>query len=200
MAAAIVRRASLLLALLVLCAGFAGGSRAASDFSVKTDKRGNEVHVDARATLTAPLQLIWQTLTDYNHLSDFIPGISRSHLIEYRGTAAIVEQFGEAGFLFFKVPIDVVVESRELAPHVIEVRVLKGNLKKLDGRYQIEVGATPADPIVLRWRGVIEPETTLPPLFGEMILRSNVTDQFRGMVREIERRHARSGGTEALPK
>lgn len=188
------------LALLAVFAGFAGGSGAASDFAVRTDKRGSEVHVDAHATLSAPLPVIWQTLTDYNHLPDFIPGISRSRLIEYRGTAAIVEQLGEAGFLFFKVPIDVVVESLERAPHVIEVRVLKGNLKKLDGRYQIEEGATPADPIVLRWRGVIEPEKTLPPLFGEMILRSNVTDQFRGMVREIERRHARSIGTEAIPK
>lgn len=203
MAVAIVRRTLLLpatLALLAVLAGFAGGSRAASDFSVRTEKHGNEVHVDAHATLNVPLQLIWETLTDYNRLPDFIPGISKSRLLEYRGTAAIVEQLGEAGFLFFKVPIDVVVESLELAPRVIEVRVLKGNLKKLDGRYQIDVGATPADPIVLRWRGVIEPEKTLPPLFGEMILRSNVTDQFRGMVREIERRHARSGGTEALSK
>jgi ribosome-associated toxin RatA of RatAB toxin-antitoxin module len=150
--------------------------------------------VDAHATLAVPLQTIWQTLTDYNRLPEFIPGISRSRLIEYRGTAAIVEQYGEAGFLFFKVPVDVVVESLEIAPHVIAVRVLKGNLRKLDGRYEIEEGASPADPIILSWRGVIEPETTLPPLVGEMILRSNVTAQFRGMVREIERRHAQGIG------
>ena len=173
-----------------LMAALAGAGHAASDFSVKTEKRGEEVHVEARATLAVPLAVIWQTLTDYNRLSEFISGISKSRLIEYRGNAAIVEQFGEAGFLFFKVPIDVTVESLELPPHLLQVRVLKGNLKKLDGRYEIEEGAAPDAPIVLRWLGVIEPEEPLPPLFGELILRKNVTRQFRDMVDEIERRGA----------
>lgn len=200
MAAAQSLRMAGRLAMIALFMAGAGSIHAASDFSVKTDKRGNEVHVDARAVLNVPLALVWQTLTDYDHLADFIPGIARSRLIEYRGTAAIVEQYGEAGFLFFKVPIDVVVESLELAPNVIEVRVIKGNLKKLDGRYEIEEGSTPSDPVVLRWRGTIEPETKLPPLVGEMILRANVSDQFRGMVREIERRHGQAGATEEKRK
>ena len=179
--------------LMALLALFTDGSNAASDFSVKTEKRGDEVHVEARATLAVPLAVIWQTLTDYNRLSEFISGISRSRLIEYRANAAIVEQFGEAGFLFFKVPIDVTVESLELPPHLIQVRVLKGNLKKLDGRYEIEEGATPGAPIVLRWLGVIEPEEPLPVLFGELILRNNVTHQFRDMVNEIKRRGGQDG-------
>jgi len=182
----------------LLCASVA--AQAAAEVSVKTVKRGGAVEVEARATLQVPLELIWQTLTDYDHLSEFIPGISRSRLLEYRGTAAIVEQTGEAGILFFKFPIEVVVESLELAPYVIEVRVLKGNLKQLDGRYHIEMGARPQDGITLRWRGVIEPEMPLPPLIGEMVLRANVTDQFRGMVREIERRHANSAAPEVEVK
>lgn len=182
------QRAGAITAVMVLlaCAGVAQ----AAEVSVKTSKRGGVVVVDAQATLHAPLELIWQTLTDYDHLPEFIPGISSSHLLEYRGTAAIVEQTGEAGFLFFKFPIDVVVESLELAPYVIEVRILKGNLKQLSGRYLIEMGARPQDGAKLSWIGTIEPEVPLPPLIGEMVLRANVSDQFRGMVREIERRQA----------
>ncbi|HEX7811518.1 MAG TPA: SRPBCC family protein [Burkholderiales bacterium] len=181
-------------------AGVGGGSDAASDFSVKTEKRGDEVHVDARASLLAPLAVVWQTLTDYDRLPDFISGISKSRLLEYRSNAAIVEQVGQAGFLFFTVPIDVVVESMELPPHRIDVRLIKGNLKKLDGRYEIEEGATAADPIVLRWHGTIEPEKALPPLIGELILRNNVTRQFRDMVNEIERRGRQAGVRAEPPK
>lgn len=187
----------ILAGLVGVLAGFFGSGHAASDFSVTTDKRGDEVHVEARATLAVPLGVIWRTLTDYDHLSDFISGISKSRLVGYRNTAAIVEQVGEAGFLIFKLPIDVTVESLELPPHVVEVRLLKGNLKKLDGRYEIEEGATPADPIVLRWRGIIEPEKPLPPLVGELILRKTVTRQFRDMVNEIERRGAQAAGSPA---
>ena len=30
----------------------------------------------------------------------------------------------------------------------------------------------------------------MPPLLGELVMRSNVNDQFRGMVREIDRRES----------
>ena len=179
---------------LMALAGFCGSVHAASDFSVKTEKRGDEVLVEARATLAVSLAVIWRTLTDYNSFPGFISGMSKSRLVEYRNTAAIVEQVGEAGFLIFSLPIDVTVESLELPPHVIEVRLLKGNLKKLDGRYEIEEGATPADPIVLRWSGTVEPEKPLPALVGELVMRRSVTRQFRDMVDEIERRSAQAAG------
>lgn len=178
---------------LALAAAVAGAAQAAKDVSITTTKRGSAVEVDARATLHVPLALIWETLTDYNHLAEFILGISRSRLREYRGTAAIVEQAGEARFLFFRIPINVVVESREFAPDAIEVRVLQGNLKQLHGRYQVETGAVPGGALTLHWFGVIEPEMPLLPVVGEMALRANVSDQFLGMVDEIERRHAKKG-------
>lgn len=192
-------RLLVLAGLVAALAGFCGGGHAADGFSVKTDRRGDEVHIEARAVLAVPLAVIWQTLTDYDRLPGFISGISKSRLVEYRNTAATVEQVGEAGFLFFKLPIDVVVESLELPPNVIEVRLLRGNLKKLDGRYEIEEGATSADPVILRWSGIIEPENPLPPLIGELILRKSVTRQFRDMVHEIERRGAQAAGQSEPP-
>ena len=41
---------------------------------------------------------------------------------------------------------------------------------------------------MLHWTGVIEPESSLPAFIGVPLLRRNVSEQFRGMVREIERR------------
>lgn len=162
-------------------------SRAADNVSIHAEQQGSAVTIEARAPLVAPLPLIWATLTDYDQLANFIPGMQVSRVIERRGAAAIVKQLGEAGLFFIKRPIDVVVESLEIPPHVIEVRVLSGNLKKLDGRYQIEPDTQPGH-FVLRWFGVIEPQDGLPPIVGVPILRANIGAQFRGMVREIERR------------
>ena len=131
---------------------------------------------------------MWSTLTDYDRLASFIPGILKSRLLERRGPAAIVEQSGEARFLFFRFPIEVTVASVEWPPDEIEIHVLKGNLKQLDGGYRIERGA--GGSLVLHWRGRIQPEGMLPPLLGTMLMRSNIEDQFAGMVREIERRQA----------
>jgi hypothetical protein len=161
---------------------------AADDLSVVASRHGGAVQIDAHATLAVPFEVMWSTLTDYDNLSRFIPGMARSRLLGYRGAAAIVEQQGAASFLFVSLPIDVVVESLEQPPLAIQIRVLKGNLRRLDGSYLIE----PLGPgrYVLHWHGRIEPDYPLPPLLGEIVLRKNIEAQFHGMVREIERRAA----------
>jgi len=161
---------------------------AAEDVSVEAVRRGAAVEIDARATIHASLGTVWSTLTDYNRLAEFIPGMHRSRVIEQRGNEFIVEQVGEARFLFFTFPIDVTVASIARPPDAIDIRVVKGNLKRLDGGYRIETVS--AGTILLRWHGLIEPEALLPPLLGQAVLRANVEDQFIGMVREIERREA----------
>lgn len=176
------RAAALLLSSWVAVAG------AADDVSVETMRRGPAVEVSARATLDAPLALIWSTLTDYNRLAEFIPGMRRSRLVETRGAESVVEQSGEARLLVFTFPIEVTLISTARPPGALDVRVLKGNLKRLEGGYRIE----PAEEgrYHLRWNGLIEPDSPLPPLLGEAVMRSTIETQFVGMVREIERREA----------
>ena len=65
--------------------------------------------------------------------------------------------------------------------------MLKGNLKRLEGAYRLEPRA--GGRILLTWTGVIE-ALSMPPLLGELVMRSNIEDQFRGMVQEIDRRQA----------
>ena len=173
--------------LLAFAAGV-GVAQAAEPVFVHAAGRGSAVEIEARATLRAPHTLIWQTLTDYDHLSDFIPGMLKSQVIDRRGNAAIVEQSGNANILFFNYPIDVVIESLEVPPAFIGVRVLKGNLKQLEGGYRLEKIADTHDEFVLRWSGLIEPSLPVPLFISIRLLRSNIGDQFRGMVREIERR------------
>jgi hypothetical protein len=176
-------------ALLALIVGI-GAPQAAEQVSVQTSSRGSAVEIEARATLRAPYALIWQTLTDYDHLSDFIPGMSKSHVVDRRGNTATIEQSGHATILFFNYPIDVVIESLEIPPTFIGVRVLKGNLKQLEGGYRLEKIAETHDEFVLRWSGLIEPSLPVPLFISMPLLRANIRDQFRGMVREIERREA----------
>ncbi len=179
---------TLLLALLA-----AAGARAADDVSIETARRGEAVEVVCRATLRAPRDLIWQTLTDYNRLVEFIPGMLRSRVLEVRGPTSIVEQVGEVRFFLFSFPIEVTVATTDRPPDAIEVRLLKGNLKRLEGAYRIQ--ALDQGHFILHWRGLIEPESPMPPLIGELLMRASIADQFHGMVREIERREGlRRGG------
>jgi hypothetical protein len=169
-----------------------GTLSAADGLRVEAARSGTGVAVSARAGIHAPLDLIWSTLTDYEHLPEFIPGMRQSHVVSRRGPAAIVEQRGGAGILFFTLPIRVTVESAEYPPHLITIRMLSGNLRQLNGRYQLErMGG--AEDYILSWRGIIEPDIPLPAFITVPLMRASIEDQFTGMVREIERRsHLRS--------
>ncbi len=173
--------------MLVLLRALSAG--AAENFNVVADARGAAVGIDAQATLAVPHALIWSTLTDYGRLAEFIPGMQSSRITARQGPTAIVEQRGTAGFFIFSHDIDVVVASTEHPPDSIEIRVVKGNLRQLQGRYRVEKTAG-TDRWVLRWQGLIEPELSLPHFIGVPLIRASIADQFRGMVDEIERRNA----------
>jgi Polyketide cyclase / dehydrase and lipid transport len=175
---------------LLLLAAWTGVALGAGRVSVDAYAQGPAITVKARAVIKAPYALIWRTLTDYDHLSDFIPGMMTSHVVGRRGSTAFVEQTGEAGFWLFSFPVNVLVASHEEPPSFIGIRVLKGNLKQLDGGYRIEKAGRQNDEYVLRWSGVIDRPTLLPLFISVPLMRTKFAEQFRGMVNEIERREA----------
>lgn len=174
-------------------------SHAAGEIKVEATRKGEFVNVRAYASIEAHLSVIWMTLTDYDRLPEFIPGLRKSKVILRRGNTVTVEQSGEARFLMFNFPIDVTLEAIEKPPSSIQVRAISGNLRHFEGGYAIE-----PDPggsaTVLRWEGSIIPEISLPPLIGEVVMRMRIEDQFTGMVREIERRELARRGKEAPAK
>jgi carbon monoxide dehydrogenase subunit G len=176
-----------LTAAFLLLLPLAAGQVRADDISVEARRRDQALEVVCRALLEAPLELIWQTLTDYARLAEFIPGMSKSRVLSQSGAVTVVEQVGTARFLFVSIPIEVTLSSTARPPYAIDASLLKGSLKRLEGTYRIEPQA--GGRMLLSWTGVIEAES-MPPLIGEMLLRSSIEDQFRGMVREIERRDA----------
>ncbi len=174
---------------LALLAAQAGAAGAAEDLAVAVERTGSLFAVRARATVAAPLALVWQVLTDYERLPQFIPGISSSVVVLRSPDRVLVEQRGEARFLIFSFPIEVRYEVRESHPHWIASRAVGGNLRRMSGRYDINPdGARPG--VQLDYTGEIEPDFDLPPLVGPFALRSMVEEQFTAMVDEIERRAA----------
>ena len=158
---------------------------------------GELIEVRAQATVNAPLALVWGTLTDYERLPEFIPGLKKSRILSRAGATTTIEQSGEARFLFLSVPIEVTVESTERPPH-LEVRRVAGTLRHLQGRYETEVLADPSL-VQLRWIGTIAPAMDLPPFIGSTLVRISIHQQFAGMVREIERREATRKKGAAVP-
>ena len=168
-----------------------------NDVQVQAERKGAVVEVQAQALLQAPMDVVWRTLTDYERLPEFIPGLETSRVIARSGAQVQVAQTGRARFLFLTVPIAVILESTERPPDVVEVRRISGSIEHLQGRYEARPQADGR--VLLRWTGSISPDADLPPLIEAALVRLSVHDQFVGMVQEIERR-AGSRGSAPPPR
>jgi len=159
-----------------------------------TGTRSEEITARARALIAAPASLVWQVLTDYEHLPGFIPGIFRSSVRLKEGNRLLLEQTGEARFLLFSFPIEVRLEVLEWPPEWISSRVVSGNVRRMNGRYELHQDSS-RNNVLLRYYGEIEPDFALPPIVGIAALRIMAEEQFTAMVMEIERRAQSSGGS-----
>lgn len=177
-------------ALCMLCSPFALAG-ATEVIGVKAQRQGTAVQVTTQALVRAPFDVIWQALTDYDRLAEFVPGLISSRVLERQGNTVTVEQSGKARLWFFTYAIDVVVEVTEQPPSRLGVRVLRGNLRQLEGGYQLEKIDGKEGEYLLQWSGVIEPSNPVPHAISLPLIRKNISEQFDGMVREIERREAR---------
>jgi ribosome-associated toxin RatA of RatAB toxin-antitoxin module len=172
-------------AVLTLCAGLAQG---ADKVSVTTAAEGRAVRVHAQAIVHASREVIWRTLTDYENLPRFIPGMEKSQVLRRDGNVAVVEQVGRTSFLFFTYPIHVVVRTEEIEPRMLRIRLVSGNLKQLDSTYRIESVGGGDQKFLLRWTAIMDADLPVPLFAAVRLVRMDAQEQFGGIIGEIERR------------
>jgi ribosome-associated toxin RatA of RatAB toxin-antitoxin module len=175
-----------LLAAIAMLVALRATAQEAAVVDVLAERNGDLIDVRALAVVRASLAVVWGTLTDYERLPEFIPGIETSRIIDRQGATITVAQTGQARFLFLTLPIAVTLQSTERPPHVVEVRRIAGSVRHLQGRYEAE--QLPDRKVRLRWIGSVSLHPDLPPLIGMTLARLSIQEQFQGMVREIENR------------
>ena len=75
--------------------------------SVAVERDGDTFYVRARASVAVDPRIAWETLTDYEHMPDFLPNVERSRVIARSGTRLTVEHIGQFPLFFFDIPVRV---------------------------------------------------------------------------------------------
>jgi ribosome-associated toxin RatA of RatAB toxin-antitoxin module len=155
---------------------------------IETHRRNETITVEVSAEMAVDPGTVWSVITDYDHLARFIPYMRSSRVLQRDADHVIVEQTGELAFLFFRQPVDVMLEVVESPPARVAARAIGGNLRALEGRYTIE--SLPSGYTRLSYSGRLVPDFDVPPVIGRIALQSVMSRQFDAMVREIVRRDA----------
>lgn len=177
------------LLLWVACCG-PSPSLAAEPTSFALERSGEVFTVRGSALIATQPEAIWQVVTDYDDIANFVPGFSSSRVIESSpqdsGRELLVEQKGAMGPKIF--PLDFTIQLRvvEFPYRRIEIERVSGSARQYRAVYQIE--PVDAQHTRLDFDAVIESDRFIPPWLGTSLMRSTLADQFGALVREIERR------------
>ena len=173
---------------LAMAAACADGPVSAAPVQLDVSREAGLVELRISTTVAAPREVIWAVLTDYDNTAQWVPDMERSVVLSRRPGGATVEQSGRADVLFFHMAINSVVDVQEWPPNRIEVKLVRGDFKRLSGAYELKRLGDGDARYELRWQGQLELAAAVPGFVAEPLLANNLKRSFAGLVQEIERR------------
>ncbi len=93
------------------------------------------------ARLNTPVkpEHLWSVLTDYNHLSGFIPNLSKSKLVSRTANKVILDQVGCQKFIGINFSAYVQIELQEdQSSGTLSFHLIKGDFRRFDGVWRIQ--------------------------------------------------------------
>lgn len=112
----------------------------------KLENEKNSRRIESRISIDASLDSIWNILTDYERLADFIPGLALSKLIQKGPNFARLLQIGEQNLAFglkfdAKGVIDCFEKELETLPsgmkRDIDFKMIEGDFQLFEGKWSI---------------------------------------------------------------
>ncbi|WP_165873507.1 SRPBCC family protein [Parasulfuritortus cantonensis] len=158
----------------------------AAQSKVITDIGLSGVSIRAITAVNADRRVLWDTLTDYNRLAAFVPGMTLSRQISpANARTKQVEQRGEGGLLAMVLPDHVIMELDEQPYSRIGFRSVSGGLSSMQGEWVI-LGEQA--PVTLGYRARVVTALPPPPVLTEDYIREEIRLRMEAVAREAERR------------
>ncbi|XP_039830189.1 uncharacterized protein LOC120691231 [Panicum virgatum] len=168
------------------------GARAAHGVKCDVDVVSwRERRVLASVAVAADVDTLWQVITDYERLADFIPNLVQSVRIPCPHEGRIwLEQRGLQRALYWHIEARVVLDLQEVPDSIsgreLHFSMVDGDFKKFEGKWSIRSGPRSSSAILLYEVNVI-PRFNFPAIFLERIIRSDLPVNLRALASRAEK-------------
>ena len=157
-----------------------------SDIVVRAEKDGENIIIDVEMPVQASLSAVWDVLTDYDHMAQFVANVHSSRITDRNGNTLLVAQKSSTEFGLLKFSFEN-VRKVELIPHKeIRSRLVSGDMK--DSAFTTRLISDPGGVTHVFNHGVFRPTMWVPPIVGTAFLESETRRQFLELRNEIMRR------------
>ncbi|MEO0868210.1 MAG: SRPBCC family protein [Cyanobacteria bacterium J06642_11] len=145
--------------------------------SIKTEKLApRQRQIIATVAIPCALEHVWQVLTDYERLAEFVPNLTESRLLNRPDGGIRLEQIGAQCFLNFKFCARVILDMTETFPRELGFSMVEGDFKKFMGKWSLQpaiIGSQSAT--VLSYELVVQPPLAMPVQLIERHICHNLT-------------------------
>lgn len=158
-----------------------------ADIAVEVRHVGEEVFVRVDCPVRAPHAIVWEVLTDYNNMAQFVTNLKVSELRSRDGDTLQVFQRGSAQRGLLSFTFENLREIRLVPQQEIRSRLISGTLKSSE--FTTRVVDDGSDVHIIN-SGRFVPEVWVPPLIGPAVIEAETRKQFEEIRAEILRRAA----------
>lgn len=137
-----------------------------------------------RAIITVPqsVEQVWQVLTDYDALADFIPNLTLSRCLEKSEQGIRLEQIGSQCFLNIQFCARVVLNMVEQFPHCLSFQMVEGDFRNFEGAWRLETQETEHGPVTkLCYEVTVLPPRAIPAALIERHLCRDLTQNMQAI-------------------
>lgn len=144
--------------------------------------------ITAKIQIPQPIEPVWQVLTDYEALTDFIPNLATSRLVEHPSGGVRLEQVGTQRLLRFNFSARVVLDLKEKFPDEISFNMVEGDFKAFSGKWLLEP-AQVSEQIITNLYYVLRvwPKRTMPVAIIERRLASDLRLNLLAIRQQVEK-------------
>ncbi|MEY4448530.1 MAG: hypothetical protein RLZZ433_1545 [Pseudomonadota bacterium] len=152
------------------------------------------IKVDVKLSVEAPVDVVWQVITDYANSASFISNLKSSSQIITGPNSLVVTQVGKVGWHYLNVEIKTVYQvSLNPAEKKIQSFSIGGDLKKVNMSSQLK--ATPNGGSLLEYTLITDPGPWAPLPLTEELLKRQALQSFTDLNREILKRASSNSPT-----
>jgi uncharacterized membrane protein len=145
------------------------------------------VKVDVTMSIDAPIDIVWQVITDYQHAAQFISNLRSSSETQLGPQHLQVEQVGRVGWNALTIDIKTVYHvTLNRQEKTIQSEAVAGDLKRVTMFTQLQ--ARPNGGTLLEYTLKTDPARWAPLGIAEELLKRNAVQSFADLKREILKR------------
>jgi hypothetical protein len=158
-----------------------------TDIDVRASKDGEFVVVDVDMAVTATQDEVWNVLTDYDHMADFVANLEASSIIARSGNTLDVMQKGTARYGLLSFPFQSVRRVVLMPRREIQSKITSGEMTGSEIVTRITGGGMTTQVSV---RSRYLPTIWIPPVIGTSVIASETRKQWFTLREEVLRRRA----------